>query len=617
MQFEIIQQPMRAKNFQSRFYLSMLILIYSINIFAQNIPQDIKGNWFNSEGNWIITITDKRVIYNNQFWEYQVVNNTNQSISLQLYNHIKLKQLSIFLIDSLNIKIVYDTNYEMLSKSRNTKSLIQNNEVIDQPEFVTINGLVDNSQKYSDFSNLNFGFSNWLTGNYKELFTEIDSSGFFSITFMQYYPEEFSISYRNRYVRLYMVPGDTITVFINAEEFPDNFLVMSNHADMAYNVADFEVYSGERVNYNSRIEQEKSQLLDSKSYKIWRDSLKNEDMRYAAQYLLNNNSSIHFRNWLTNKYKYQYIADIIENYTRERQSNNSEPFSEFYLSLLDSIDLSSSSGSNYGELYSVINRYNNFYYYLSMTKPETKGILVNFSDNMLNNTQISLNPAEVKSKPEMKLITKKESVSVDEYILEVKNVKNDLLKDALIANCFYRYKNYYNPDSLAYKIYSNMETDIAKASFYEEYMQRKELKIKENNLPFETDEGRELLNGIINKHKNMVLYIDFWGTFCGPCITDFKYASKLKEYYRGKDVAFIYLCERGDEKRWNDIIKEFKVSGDHYLLNNRQYVGLSKMFNLTYVPRYILIDKTGKIIDADAPRPWNELELRHLIDKYL
>jgi hypothetical protein len=64
-----------------------------------------------------------------------------------------------------------------------------------------------------------------------------------------------------------MVPGDTITVFINAEEFPDNFLVMSNHADMAYNVADFEVYSGERVNYNSRIEQEKSQLLDSKSYK--------------------------------------------------------------------------------------------------------------------------------------------------------------------------------------------------------------------------------------------------------------------------------------------------------------------------------------------------------------
>ncbi len=56
---------------------------------------------------------------------------------------------------------------------------------------------------------------------------------------------------------------------------------------------------------------------------------------------------------------------------------------------------------------------------------------------------------------------------------------------------------------------------------------------------------------------------------------------------------------------------------NHYLLNNRQYVGLSKMFNLTYVPRYILIDKTGKIIDADAPRPWNELEIRHIIDKNL
>jgi thiol-disulfide isomerase/thioredoxin len=601
-------------------YLSILLFFISLNILAQENISKIKTNWFDIAGNWILTISDHTIIYKNQFWEYKTESITNERITLHMSNGVKFKNLSLSIIDSSNIEISFDFKSEpiLLSKHQNIEVPIQNNKVNFQPDLVTINGYVKNSNQYYEFNNLKFGFGNWLTGNYKELFTEIDSSGFFSITFLQPYPEEFSISYRNKWIRLFMVPGETITVFLDADEFPNNILTMSRHADLAYNIAEFEKYSGSRVSKNSRIEQKQSQLLNAKAYKTWRDSLKLEDLHYASEYISKNNCSDFFKKWLFDKYKYNYITDVIENYTNERYKNKSEPFDVFYLSLVDSIDFSDSSGIANDALYSVINRFNNLYYNLASTRPETMGATKYFSDQGKSNPKISISSSEIKPVPERTLISKQEAVSVDEYIKEVNNVKNELIRDALIANCYNRFEGYYNSDSLAFKLFSNFKTDVVKDRFYEEYIKEKQLKGELNLVNLAVNEGQTLLSQIIEKHKNKVLYVDFWGTYCGPCLSEFESVKKLKKYYLNKNIVFVYLCER-NKKSWQETIDKYNVIGDHYLLNNREYVGLAKMFNLTYVPRYILIDKNGKVVNYNAPRPlpWNELELKQLINKYL
>jgi len=604
-----------------KYLITIVLFLFSVSVFAQSNITAIYNNWFDNNGNWVLTLTENSAIYKNQTWNYKIESVNGNKISLQFRNGQNTKRILLTLNDSSSIDISFDSQnlVSQLTNRQRVRIPLQNNKVRTKPELVTINGFVKNSTKYFESSTLEFEFGDWLTGNYRVLFAKIDTSGFFSLTFLQHYPEEFSVSYRKKYIRLYMVPADTITLFLNADMFPKETLLMSKHADIAYNVADYEMKSGNRVSTNSEIEQIRSTTLNPKAYKSWRDSLYNADLTYVSEYILRNEKVDFFQKWLADKYKYAYISDLVQNYTLFRTKNKSEPFDSSYLSLLDSVSITDSSGIANEGLYSVMNRFNNLFYILASTRPDTKGITMYFQDNKTEKSKLTLNTSEKKTieNAEPKFVSKKEAVSADEYIKEVKQIKNELVRDALIANCYDRFKKYYNSDTLAFKLYSNIENDLVKSRFSEKYMHDKEM-LSGGKLDLNaSDDGQILLNEIISKNKNKVIYLDFWGTFCGPCLNDFKGSSELKEYYKKKDVAFVYLCERGEESKWQEIIKQYSVKGDHYLLNNHQYIGLAKMFNLTYVPRYIIIDKNGNVVDFNAPRPWNELEIKSLINKYL
>ena len=53
-----------------------------------------------------------------------------------------------------------------------------------------------------------------------------------------------------------------------------------------------------------------------------------------------------------------------------------------------------------------------------------------------------------------------------------------------------------------------------------------------------------------------------------------------------------------------------------YLLINSSASSFSQQMQIETIPRYILIDKEGNIVDRDAPRP-SDPKLKELIDKYL
>ena len=126
-----------------------------------------------------------------------------------------------------------------------------------------------------------------------------------------------------------------------------------------------------------------------------------------------------------------------------------------------------------------------------------------------------------------------------------------------------------------------------------------------------------LLKGIIDKNKGKVIYIDFWATWCGPCVAEFTYSKKIAKEFENKDVEFVYLCVKSEKATWEDKIRENSLPGEHYLLNNSEYDVLSQKFQVIGIPHYVLIDKSGNIVDAHAPRPSSGSELINLIEKYL
>ena len=111
------------------------------------------------------------------------------------------------------------------------------------------------------------------------------------------------------------------------------------------------------------------------------------------------------------------------------------------------------------------------------------------------------------------------------------------------------------------------------------------------------------LDDILKKYKGKVIYLDFWASWCGPCKREMPYSTKLKEALTGKDVAFVYISTDKNAASWEQMIDQLGLVGDHYRASNKVKQEIVERFNLQYIPRYVLINKEGKVADDNAKRP--------------
>lgn len=97
------------------------------------------------------------------------------------------------------------------------------------------------------------------------------------------------------------------------------------------------------------------------------------------------------------------------------------------------------------------------------------------------------------------------------------------------------------------------------------------------------------------------VYIDCWATWCGPCMREQPYLSELEKEYAGRNICFVSISCGQDKTAWEQMVKEKKLGGIQLIENENQ--AFTNAYTVTTIPRFILLDKEGKIIDADAPRP--------------
>ncbi len=116
------------------------------------------------------------------------------------------------------------------------------------------------------------------------------------------------------------------------------------------------------------------------------------------------------------------------------------------------------------------------------------------------------------------------------------------------------------------------------------------------------EDTKDVIENISKKYKGKVIYIDFWATWCGPCKAEFPYAEKHKENFKGQNVTFVYIAgDSSPEAVWKKMIAT--IPGEHYKLSKKQWEGVVKKFNFSTIPHYMLIDRKGKIISDNATRP--------------
>lgn len=112
----------------------------------------------------------------------------------------------------------------------------------------------------------------------------------------------------------------------------------------------------------------------------------------------------------------------------------------------------------------------------------------------------------------------------------------------------------------------------------------------------DTGNAKNLLSMLRSSFNNKALFVDFWATWCGPCISEFPYSKKLKEATKDQPIEFVYLCTSNSSnlEKWKSKIAEYKLSGIHIFVEESIENEMMDLFSFSSFPSYLFIDTKGE-----------------------
>jgi thiol-disulfide isomerase/thioredoxin len=109
-----------------------------------------------------------------------------------------------------------------------------------------------------------------------------------------------------------------------------------------------------------------------------------------------------------------------------------------------------------------------------------------------------------------------------------------------------------------------------------------------------TDGNQVAFKNILKKYKGKTLVVEVWASWCGDCV---KAMPKIKELQANNpNVAYVFLSMDKTAENWKNGIAKHELQGDHFMANDQMKGVFGKAIDLDWIPRYIIIDKTGKIV---------------------
>lgn len=111
-------------------------------------------------------------------------------------------------------------------------------------------------------------------------------------------------------------------------------------------------------------------------------------------------------------------------------------------------------------------------------------------------------------------------------------------------------------------------------------------------------EPEEFLRTLKTMFKGNALVIDFWATWCVPCLNAMPYSLKLSNQANHMPVKFIYLCtsQGSNIDVWKNKVADLRQTGTHIFIGQKLMNKLMDLFGKSGFPSYVLINSSGRLV---------------------
>ena len=194
-----------------------------------------------------------------------------------------------------------------------------------------------------------------------------------------------------------------------------------------------------------------------------------------------------------------------------------------------------------------------------------------------------------------------------------REITNPVVRDVLTRNAAFSFFTYHAGSSDVAKFWSRFK-DFAKD--YPELIAEYEPKVKAltgtaKGAPMPFDPVMSDLEGKECRLSEFVAgkfaYIDIWATWCGPCRKEIPHFAEVAKHFAGNDkVCLVSISVDSDHQAWVKMISDEKPAWPQFILSPEQQKLFMDAWGISGIPRFIMLDKSGRIFSADAKRPSSE-----------